>query len=126
MTTNYANYANAYCNVIRVICVIRSAILVVDELTSEQVACEKGERVKRLICYYVFLKSVLMSFWLTSHRKVKLLLCLSPSDLMSLCLLLSLPQNKLTCYYVFSYPVHQHHTCGASTQQSKTVRRTNL
>ena len=34
MTTNFSNYANAYCNVIRVIRVIRSAILVVDELTS--------------------------------------------------------------------------------------------
>ena len=33
MTTNSAYYANAYCNVIRVIRVIRSAVLVVYELT---------------------------------------------------------------------------------------------
>ena len=37
MTTNFPNYANIYCNVIRVIRVIRSAVLVVDELTSLQV-----------------------------------------------------------------------------------------
>jgi len=34
MTTNFPNYANVYCNVIRVIRVIRSAVLVVDKLTS--------------------------------------------------------------------------------------------
>ena len=33
MTTNFPNYANIYCNVIRVIREIRSAELVVDELT---------------------------------------------------------------------------------------------
>ena len=37
MTTNFSNYANAYCNIIRVICVIRSAMLVVDELTGSRV-----------------------------------------------------------------------------------------
>jgi len=34
MTTNFPNYANVYCNVIRVIRVIRSAVLVVDKLIS--------------------------------------------------------------------------------------------
>ena len=34
MTTNFSNYANVYCNVIRVIRVIRSAVLVVDKLIS--------------------------------------------------------------------------------------------
>ena len=34
MTTNFDNYANVYCNVIRVIRVIRSAVLVVDKLIS--------------------------------------------------------------------------------------------
>ena len=37
MTTNFPNYANVYCNVIRVIRVIRSAVLVVDELTGLRV-----------------------------------------------------------------------------------------
>jgi len=31
MTTNFPNYANVYCNIIRVIRVIRSAVLVVNE-----------------------------------------------------------------------------------------------
>ena len=31
MTTNFPNYTNIYCNVIRVIREIRSAVLVVDE-----------------------------------------------------------------------------------------------
>ena len=37
MTTNFTNYANAYCNVIRVIREIRSSLLVVYELTGLRV-----------------------------------------------------------------------------------------
>ena len=40
---------------------------------------------------------------------------------MSLCLSLSLTQNKLTCHYVFYYPVHQHDTCGALTQDVRGI-----
>ena len=84
-------------------------------------AKEPYEKVKQIQC---FSHLTLCHYGYRNTDKVKLLLCLFSSDLMSLCLSLSLPQNKLICYYVFSYSVHQHHTCGASTHDVRSVSTT--
>ena len=77
------------------------------------------QRYRQILCHF---SSDLMSLWLLRHTNK--LLCLFSSDLMSLWLSFNLPQNKLTCYYVFSYPVHQHHTCGASAHDVRSVSTT--
>jgi len=60
-----------------------------------------------------------MSLWLSQNK----LTCYYVFPHMTLCHY-GYRQNKLTCYYVFYYPVHQHHTCGASTHDVRSVSTT--